>query len=393
MRFLYHYMPKIGLNIFLFLLFSLTSIGTLFANGDNFYDYLPKYRKYKSHYQIDKIQYQEKRTIIYFRFVAQTDDKYTFYGSDHPDAWYLRTPKRMRGVEIQFKQLEMKDLRVNNELKLQSLNKVPDISYEIARGDVVTFQVHFVRIPQYLRMLDMIEGKGGATNPDKLNCFDILIKTKENPLLGTKSNEEQVVARFEKSFNYIKPKVRTEPVSTADVAQNKPKPSSINPDRTSPATASTDKTAPAATNKEEELIDDLPAPIDYMPGGLNTVEDLKCSQRVVMPNVAFRENETTFSGRIKAIQNIRIIAEYLKYYPKANLNIYGHTDVFGSKYKNMNLSRERAFAVKRELVKMGIDSDRVKVYFFGGERPLAKYKNGGPANRRVEVQPVCTAEE
>jgi outer membrane protein OmpA-like peptidoglycan-associated protein len=387
MRFLYYCTKPINLTAFLIILLSLSNISTTWANGNNFYDYLPKYRKYKSHYQIDKIQYQEKRTIIYFRFVAQSDEKHTFYGSDHPDAWYLRTPKRMRGVEIQFKQLELKDLRVNNETKLESLNKVPDISYEIARGDVVTFQVHFVRIPQYLRMLDMIEGKGGATNPDKFNCFDILIKTKENPLLGSAANENQVIARFEKSFNYIKPRIADKPTATTvAMTENKPKPSSINPDR---------KTAPA--EKEESVMttspvpeEDIPAPIDYMPTSLNVLEDLKCSQRVVMPNVAFKENETTFSGRIKAIQNIRLIAEYLKYYPDADLNIYGHTDIFGSKYKNRNLSRERAFAVKRELVKMGINSDRIKVYFFGGERPLKKYKNGGPDNRRVEVQPVCT---
>ena len=60
-----------------------------------------------------------------------------------------------------------------------------------------------------------------------------------------------------------------------------------------------------------------------------------------------------------------------------------------SKYKNVNLSRERAFAVKRELVKMGVDSDRITVYFYGGEQPLPRYKNGGPDNRRVEVEPIC----
>ena len=133
-----------------------------------------------------------------------------------------------------------------------------------------------------------------------------------------------------------------------------------------------------------------PEPIDYMPGALSGVGDLKCNTRVYLPNVVFRENETKFSGRVKAIQNIRIVAEYLNDYPAARVNLYGHTDIHGNKRKNLDLSRERALAVKRELVNMGVEANRVSVYFFGGEQPLTKYKNGGSANRRVEVEPLCT---
>mgnify|MGYP000114951390 CR=1 FL=1 len=393
MRFLYHYTKPISTVLFLAFAIVLGTTTTAVASGDTFCDYLPKYRKYKSHYQIDKIFYEEKRTIVHFRFVAQADEKHTFYSGDHPNSWYLRTPRRMRGVEIQFRQLELKGIRVNNELKLASLVKIPDISYEINRGDVVTFEVHFVRIPQYLRMLDLIEGKDGADSPDKLNCFDILIKTKENPLLGTPSNEEQVVTRFESTFDYIQPKKEVAPTNTI-AATDEEKPTNNN--QSTPPTLNADRPNTSTTNNEEKTAkavavveNKMPEPIDYMPNSLVGLEDLKCDQHVVMPDVNFKESETSFSGRIKAIQNIRIIAEYLKQYPKSHLNIYGHTDIYGSDYKNRNLSRERGFAVKRELVKMGIDSDRIEVFFFGGERPLPKYKNGGDENRRVEVQPVC----
>jgi len=382
---------------------------TVNANG-NFFDYLPKYRKFKSHYQIDKIEYQEKRTIIHFRFVVQESQSITFYGGDHPNSWYLRTPPRMRGLEIQFKQLEIANIAVNNEIKKKALVAVPELSYELKRGDVVTCQVHFVRIPRYIRMLDMIEGKEGYMDQDKFNCFDIMIKTQENPLLGKLENTQQVVQRFEKSFNYIKPKVETSPTYAAN---DKPAPSrgsSLNPNRVTTTPTPKEKTAPSTTTVRPSSVvtttptssakpptaaapkpaePDKPEPIDYMPGALSGVVDLKCSRRVYLPNVVFKDNDVKFSGRVKAIQNIKLIADYLDDYPSARINLYGHTDIHGSKRKNLDLSRERALAVKRELVAMGIDAKKVSVYFFGGERPLPKYKNGGSANRRVEVEPVC----
>jgi len=387
--------PKQIFNHFILaLLFVVGGAQTLCA-GD-FVDFLPKYRKYKSHYQIDKIHYRDKRTIIHFRYVVQKSGTTNFYNGSHPNSWYLRTPPRMRGLEIQFKQLELRDISINGVQKLKSLSHVPEISYEVSRGDVVTLEMHFVRIPRYIRMLDLIEGKDGDLDHDNFNCFDILIKTKENPLLGSADNEKQVVARFEKSFNYIKPQKKEPTIASTTQASSTTSRSSLNANRstssrssTTPSrtnSRSTSSTSSPSTSKKKEAV---PEPIDYTPPSLTSMNDLKCSERVILADVKFKEGETSFAGRVRAVRNIRVVADYLKAFPKAKVNLYGHTDIYGSKYKNLNLSRERAFAVKRELMKMGIDRDKVKIYFFGGERPLKKYKFGGPANRRVEVQPVC----
>lgn len=375
------------LLLLLLLLFSGTTVHAL----DTFFDYLPKYRKFKSHYQIDKIEYQEKRTIIHFRFVVQEGGTATFYGGNHPNSWYLRTPPRMRGLEIQFKQLEVANIAVNSEVRLSSLVSVPEISYDLKRGDVVTCQVHFVRIPQYIRMLDMIEGKEGHLDQDKLNCFDIMIKTKENPLLGKEENMQAVVGRFEQSFNYIKPKVES-PVAT-NVTVNAARPtspqSSVRP-TTSVRPSSSVRPSVEKEKREVVNISQPQEPIDYMPEALSSLENLKCNTRVYLPNVVFKEGETKFSGRVKAVQNIRLVAEYLQSYPNAKVYLYGHTDVFGNERRNLELSRERAIAIKRELVLMGVSADKVSVFFFGGKQPLSKYKNGGGQNRRVEVEPICT---
>lgn len=393
-------LPKI---ILLLLLFLVSGMETVSANS-SFFDYLPKYRKFKSHYQIDKIEYQEKRTIIHFRYVVQESKPTTFYNGNHPSSWYLRTPPRMRGLEIQFKQLEVANIAVNNEIKRTSLTNVPEISYDLKRGDVVTCQVHFVRIPRYIRMLDLIDGKDGHLDQDKLNCFDIMIKTKDNPLLGKSDNMLAVVSRFEKSFNYVKPKVgQDNPVASTstqarDYASTSTRPTSIRPTSTRPTTArpsttrpSTGTTKPSSTGTEREVVNitQKPEPIDYMPAALSSMVDLKCDTRVFLPDVVFKEDETKFSGRVKAIQNIRVIAEYVKTYRGARINLYGHTDIHGNPRKNLDLSRERALAVKRELVNMGVNPNKISVFFFGGSQPLEKYKNGSSLNRRVEVEPIC----
>jgi outer membrane protein OmpA-like peptidoglycan-associated protein len=387
--FLTNHLPKITV---LLLLFLVSGMETVSANN-SFFDYLPKYRKFKSHYQIDKIEYQEKRTVIHFRYVVQESRSTTFYNGNHPNSWYLRTPPRMRGLEIQFKQLEVANIAINNEVKRASLTNVPEISYDLRRGDVVTCQVHFVRIPRYIRMLDLIDGKDGHLDQDKLNCFDIMIKTKDNPLLGKSDNMLAVVSRFEQSFNYVKPKVQEGSSSVASASPTAARPSTTRPTSTRPTSTrpSTTTTRPSTTTTEREVVNitQTPEPIDYMPAALTSMVDLKCDTRTYLPDVVFKEDETKFSGRVKAIQNIRMIVEYVNSYTGARINLYGHTDIHGNPRKNLDLSRERALAVKRELVNMGIRPEKISVYFFGGSQPLKKYKNGGSANRRVEVEPVC----
>lgn len=391
-----NHLPRITV---LLLLFLVSGVETVSADS-SFFDYLPKYRKFKSHYQIDKIEYQEKRTIIHFRYVVQESKTTTFYNGNHPSSWYLRTPPRMRGLEIQFKQLEVANIAINNEIKRASLTSVLEISYDLKRGDVVTCQVHFVRIPRYIRMLDLIDGKDGYLDQDKLNCFDIMIKTKDNPLLGKSDNMLAVVSRFEQSFNYVKPKVEQDNTAVAgtstqpqDYVSSTTRLTTTRPSTTRPTTTrpSTTTARPSSTSTKREVVNitQKPEPIDYMPAALVSMVDLKCDIRTYLPNVVFKEDETKFSGRVKAIQNIRVIAEYVKTYNNARINLYGHTDVHGNPRKNLDLSRERALSVKRELVNMGIDPDKISVYFFGGSQPLKQYENGSSLNRRVEVEPIC----
>lgn len=356
---------------------------------DEFSDYLPKYRKFNANYQIDKIEYRKSSTVIFFRFVVQKTEDHAFYGASHPQSWYLRTPPRNRSYRQKYHQNELANIAVNNEIILNSLSNIPEVHYQFNKGDVVTCELHFDRFDAQIRMLDLIDGEGGDWDKRKFNCFDIMIKTKNNPLLGKSENVQLLVSSFEKTFDYTQPKVdRVEPIVASTSAASNP--FAKTKKRSSSASITGSTTVVSSRGHSRINGSKATEPIDYMPSALKSSDDLQCNTRIYMPNVVFKENEVRFSGRLRAIQNLKIIVEYLDDYKDARINLYGHTDIYGNKKRNMELSKERAIFVKRELVKMGASSAQINTFYFGGEQPLKKYPYGSDLNRRVEVEPICS---
>ena len=81
------------------------------------------------------------------------------------------------------------------------------------------------------------------------------------------------------------------------------------------------------------------------------------------------------------------ILAVLKKYPNSRFNIEGHTDSVGKRAKNIELSQNRADAVKIYLIQGGIDQSRLESKGYGSDRPIASNKNkkGRELNRRVEI--------
>jgi len=81
------------------------------------------------------------------------------------------------------------------------------------------------------------------------------------------------------------------------------------------------------------------------------------------------------------------IATALKNFPDWRLRIIGHTDASGNADANLVLSQERANAIKAELVKRGVDSERLSTAGLGQDRPVASNETveGKALNRRVEL--------
>ncbi len=68
------------------------------------------------------------------------------------------------------------------------------------------------------------------------------------------------------------------------------------------------------------------------------------------------------------------------------ITISGHTDSVGSDTYNMWLSKKRAEAVANQLLKLGLENDRILWQGYGGSKPIASNDNekGRQQNRRVE---------
>ncbi len=82
----------------------------------------------------------------------------------------------------------------------------------------------------------------------------------------------------------------------------------------------------------------------------------------------------------------RVAAVLLKY-PQTNISIEGHTDSKGAEEYNMDLSRQRAEAVKNSLIGRGLSSSRLQTIGFGESKPVATNDTeaGRQQNRRVRI--------
>ena len=77
----------------------------------------------------------------------------------------------------------------------------------------------------------------------------------------------------------------------------------------------------------------------------------------------------------------------LEEYSKTAVIVQGHTDSTGSEEYNDDLSERRAESVRRYLVSLGVDQDRLATMGFGETAPVASNdsESGRRQNRRVDI--------
>ncbi len=92
----------------------------------------------------------------------------------------------------------------------------------------------------------------------------------------------------------------------------------------------------------------------------------------------------------ESIPELERMVEFLKDNPDINILIEGHTDDVGSDDYNDKLSSSRAKAVKEQMVKDGIDANRIQTKGIGKRKPLIDEKtdDARAQNRRVEMKIV-----
>ena len=85
--------------------------------------------------------------------------------------------------------------------------------------------------------------------------------------------------------------------------------------------------------------------------------------------VFFADQSAELSARARAA--VEAQAQWLKRKPTLLVIIEGHADDSGSSDDNVQLSRQRAEAVRGRLIELGIATDRIRVTAFGRNRTIA----------------------
>lgn len=95
------------------------------------------------------------------------------------------------------------------------------------------------------------------------------------------------------------------------------------------------------------------------------------------------------SAKIKeeSFESLQTLAGLLNKHPEIKTTVEGHTDSSGDSAFNLQLSKDRAAAVRDYLVKHGESLDNIASEGYGSSKPVASNdtKEGRAKNRRVEI--------
>lgn len=109
--------------------------------------------------------------------------------------------------------------------------------------------------------------------------------------------------------------------------------------------------------------------------GLDNVPDMEMFSepagdlKNVFKDIYFQYNSAVINNEQSAI--LENVVSWMKRRPSAVVLIEGHCDERGSNEYNLALGEQRALSVRRYLVALGIESDRIHTISYGEESPAA----------------------
>lgn len=106
---------------------------------------------------------------------------------------------------------------------------------------------------------------------------------------------------------------------------------------------------------------------------------------ITLGEVLFEKNKATLKRG--ASSHLQKIIHFIGLYPNSKITIKGYTDNTSSSILNLELSGNRAAAIKFRLVKEGVPSGRLTSIGYGEKYPVAGNgsSSGRQLNQRVEV--------
>ncbi|HRK60545.1 MAG TPA: OmpA family protein, partial [Candidatus Kapabacteria bacterium] len=118
---------------------------------------------------------------------------------------------------------------------------------------------------------------------------------------------------------------------------------------------------------------------------LLSLESIKRGAKsVIIENIFFDFDSYTIQPT--SFPELQRLIQLLQKEKELAIEIGGHTDEQGSNSYNLQLSKQRAMAVKEYLIAQGIEKERLTIRGYGKQKPLSTAKNQEKQsiNRRVE---------
>ncbi len=138
---------------------------------------------------------------------------------------------------------------------------------------------------------------------------------------------------------------------------------------------------------------DVTEPLPARPIGTSGIIAPPDLGRTMLPSVpTYRFDELRFETGSAALQpqsnaQLESIAAVLKAHPSVRVTVAGYTDNVGAAGANTKLSEARAATVRKRLIGMGVDADRVSTEGYGEASPVGDNSTeaGRAMNRRVSM--------
>jgi hypothetical protein len=161
----------------------------------------PVYEQFNDKCILDRVEYQEERTIFHFRYKASSYTSVFLYSPEGDYPWFLKD--KTNGEEYDL--LGVYNVRRNNKKTYDEVTG--NYAYMSADPEkektYFECEVHFERLPEHVAEVDLIEGKGMEEAWNHFHCFDI----KVTPLKEKKDAMELVIAAIQPQDVVIVPNV------------------------------------------------------------------------------------------------------------------------------------------------------------------------------------------
>ena len=119
-------------------------------------------------------------------------------------------------------------------------------------------------------------------------------------------------------------------------------------------------------------------------GSIDFKNKMEKEEKIVSHGIHFDVNKATL--RPESMGTINAIVKMMQALPEIKIEIGGHTDSDGDDAVNLKLSLDRANAVQKEILALGITADRMTTKGYGETKAIGDNSNlqGKAQNRRIE---------